>query len=123
MAGARLGGLALTLTGALGVTISGWTLIGNSIKAGDGILLGKIIQFERSGAVWETYEGVVALDESGSAQWHFSLDRSRRQDELIATLYECADQQKTVKVKYEQYYAAAPWRGNTNTYVLSVETK
>ncbi len=121
MAGARLEGLALTLAGALGIVISGWTIVGNNIKAGEGIHVGKVIQFERSGMLWETYEGVVALDETGCATWRFSLDPSRTYGDLVTTLEECLDQQKTVKLKYVTYYAAAPWRGDTNNYILSID--
>lgn len=86
---------------------------------------GKVVQFERYGTVWETYEGVVALDESGCELMRFSLDRSRKNNEhlekLIVLLEECAEQQKTVKLKYVKYYAVAPWRGETNTYVVEAE--
>lgn len=97
-----------------------------TISEGDRV--GHINQFSRSGLIFKSYEGTLALEglsDQGANLWHYSIDRQARNDEDIKQLSEdmqkYLDNQKLVKIHYRKPIKVFTWRADTQYLVQSVE--
>jgi len=96
---------------------------------GDGYRVGTILKLARKGVIFKTWEGELsqgflesAPDVSagvGTRIWYFTVDRG--DDEVIRQLDHAIEQNKKVKLYYEERYTILPWVGDTRQVVYKVE--
>lgn len=101
-----------------------WGVVGVYIPYGGGERIGTIVKISDKGLFWKTTEvDMVVRSESISYGdfWRFSIDsKNPNKDKLIQDLTVAFENQKLVRVKYEQKAGSAPWRGKTSYFAKSV---
>jgi hypothetical protein len=93
----------------------------------DGVMAGKVLRISKKGVVFETYEGKLNIETFGALKgaspiaesYDFSVEGHR--EDVIKTLEAVALSGERVNLHFIKRYATFPWRGETNTFVTSVE--
>ncbi len=88
---------------------------------------GIVLEISKRGAVFKTYEGKIDVLNFGSVKsdnqlsqtFEFSVPKNR--EDLINKLEEVSLTGERVQLRFEQKYAALPWRGETKYFVTSVK--
>lgn len=103
----------------------------NSWKYGEGYRVGMVNKISKKGAIWETYEGQMALEgisgsgsSVGANTWDFAIDNympEEKQKELRDTLESCMNSGQKVKIHYVQQLSTFPWRSESNHLIQSIE--
>lgn len=85
----------------------------------EGDRTGELIKFSNKGYIFKTWEGEISQGISGAQIFKFSvLDNDI---EVIEALK--VNQGQYVKVTYIERYTTFPWWGDTNYYVINVQTE
>ncbi len=93
----------------------------------DGVIAGKVLRISKKGVIFKTYEGKLNLETFGALKgaspiaesYDFSVEGHR--EDVIKTLEEVALSGERVNLHFKKRYTTFPWRGETNTFVTSVE--
>ena len=93
----------------------------------EGVLAGKVLRISKKGVIFKTYEGKLNLDTFGALKgaspiaesFDFSVEGG--EDDVIKILEEVALSGERVNLHYKKVYTKFPWRGETKTFVTSVE--
>ncbi|MFC1755357.1 hypothetical protein ACFL96_18535 [Thermoproteota archaeon] len=95
----------------------------NHVEMSDEVLSGNVVSFGKSGFVWDTYEGQLALGgKNRNSTAYFGLDEQGKDLEgLAAQLEEAVKTGKDVNV-HTKYSIKWPWRGELRS-VYRVEFK
>ena len=93
----------------------------------EGVLAGKVLRISKKGVIFKTYEGKLNLDTFGALKGaspiaeSFDFSVEGHQEEVIKVLEEVALSGERVNLHYKKVYTKFPWRGETKTFVTSVE--
>lgn len=90
-----------------------------SCTQSDGSRVGTIVKFSKKGIFMKTWEGEMLLGDKGSMSaqhWEFSVDEKTIADQIEAAM----DEQKLVKLTYEQKAVPRPTQGETLYFVTKV---
>ncbi len=93
----------------------------------EGVRAGIVLKVSKKGALMKTYEGQLDLLSFGavnspnqlSQTFEFSIPKDDVR--LIEQLEQVALNGERINLRYEEKYAALPWRGDTKYMVISVE--
>jgi hypothetical protein len=93
----------------------------------EGSRTGKIMKLSKKGIVFKTYEG--QLDVGGiqrsadgyaaGSVWEFSVEDNRT--DVIQAIEKAMDENKRVKVHYEEKFFKFSWRGDTKNFATKIE--
>lgn len=93
----------------------------------EGVLAGKVLRISKKGVIFKTYEGKLNLDTFGALKGaspiaeSFDFSVEGNEDQVIKVLEEVALSGERVNLHYKKVYTKFPWRGETKTFVTSVE--
>lgn len=110
------------------ISLVALTLTSCSENYSNGERIGTVVQFSKTGLIWDSWEGQLNLTQTGmntsGEPFNFSFDNDRDdQDSLIALVNEAQAKGWKVKIKYHEV-AGWNWfanRGNTNHFITDVE--
>jgi hypothetical protein len=114
---------------AFGLGVDTWD---NNCELATGERIGMVTTFAKTGLVWKTWEGELAMEglmsdgsHSHANVWDFSVDSQGRHGEdvegLAKQIADLTAKGGKVRVKYVRAWAGWTWRGDTSYYVQSVE--
>lgn len=98
------------------------------VNYGDGYRVGTVLKLSRKGVVFKTWEGELSqgfLESSPTADagvatrvWYFTVEHN---DQIIEQINHAIDNNKKVKLFYNEKYTQLPWLGDTRQIVYKVE--
>ncbi|WP_448519896.1 hypothetical protein [Rhodoflexus sp.] len=118
-----IGGIVLTIA-LLG---GGWFAYFASYS--EGYRAGKVMKISRKGILFKTWEGQLNVEgitsSTGKAggnltsTWEFSVED--RYKNVIDSIQKAMDEDKRVKLYYEEKFYTYPWRGDTKYLITKIE--
>lgn len=92
-----------------------------------GVMAGKVLRVTEKGVIFKTVEGKLNLETFGALKnaspiaESFDFSVETREKEVIAQLQAVALTGERVNLHFVKRYAAFPWRGDTQYFVVKVE--
>ncbi len=93
----------------------------------EGVMAGKVLRISKMGVIFKTYEGKLNLETFGALKGtspiaeSFDFSVEGHEEGVIKTLEAVALSGERVNLHYKKVYTKFPWRGETRTFVTSVE--
>ena len=122
-------GLSALLAG--GVLMIGGCNVMNNWKYSEGDRVGMVNKISKKGALWETYEGQMALEgisssgqSLGANVWDFAIDNylpESKRLELADKVRTYMDSGQKVKIHYVEMVKTLPWRSESDHLIQSIE--
>lgn len=100
------------------VAVIGGFLIYANMNYSKGNRAGKVVKLSEKGVLFKTWEGQMNFEDNQEF-WRFSVRGSA--DEVRQNIDKAMEENKRVKLHYEEKYVTFPWRGDTEYLVYEVE--
>jgi len=110
------------------LVLIGYILFVYYAQYSSGVRSGVVVKISQKGVLFKTSEGQLNLQSFGAVKkednqlsevFEFSVDRAH--EDIYQTLQDVSLTGERVSLHYVQRYAALPWRGETNFFVMEVE--
>lgn len=87
--------------------------------AENGVVRGYVVQFEKSGIFFDSYEGILVIDSPDSTR---TMEFSLTDQQLGRRMWHAMKTDSVLVLDYERYRSSLPWRGESATLVTGLET-